>query len=326
VAGIRSIVIAGASGFIGSALREHFAAIGDDVRLIGRSADITWADATAIDEAVAGSDILINLAGKSVNCRYTESARREILRSRVETTRMLRHAVARAATPPGVWINASTATIYRHEEERANTEERGVLGTGFSVDVAREWEREFFAGTLPSTRRVALRMAIVLGDGPAAELLVRLARSGLGGTQCDGWAPQHRRYRGIGAAPSGDGRVPHHRTHGRQKFSWVHIDDVVGALEFVVGRPDLRGPVNLAAPEVVDNRTLMASLRRAAGVPFGLPATRWMLEAAMWAMRTEPELVVKSRWVAPAALLSAGYTFRHPTLDAAVNDLVASRR
>lgn len=323
---MRSIVIAGAGGFIGTALREHFAARGDVVRTIGRSAGVSWSDPAAIAEAVDGADVLINLAGKSVDCRYTDAARTEILRSRVETTRALRDAVAQAVSPPRVWLNASTATIYRHEEQRAHTEEQGVLGTGFSADVARAWESEFFAGDLPGTRRVALRMAIVLGDGPATAMLVRLARSGLGGPQLDGWAPQHRRYRGIGPAPSGDGRVAQHRSRGSQKFSWVHVEDVVAAVEFLVDRPDLSGPVNLAAPGVVDNRTLMATLRRAVGARVGLPSARWMLEVAMWALRTEPELVLKSRWVAPAALEGAGYAFRHPRLDAAVDDILARRR
>ncbi len=323
---MRSIVIAGAGGFVGTALRNHFTAEGDRIRTIGRSGDATWADAASVARAVDGADVLINLAGKSVNCRYTDAARTEILRSRVETTRALREAVGASTAPPRVWLNASTATIYRHEEERANTEAQGVLGRGFSVDVAQAWEAEIFAGELPGTRRVAMRMAIVLGDGPATAMLVRLARWGLGGTQFDGWSPQHRRYRGIGRAPSGDGRVDQYRTRGAQRFSWVHVDDVVGAVEFLIDRQDLTGPVNLASPEAVDNRTLMASLRRAVGMRWGLPSTRWMLEGAMWALRTEPELVLKSRWVAPEALQAAGYRFRHPDLDAAIDDILPRLR
>lgn len=323
---MRTIVIAGAGGFVGTALQKHFATRGDVLRTVGRSGDATWADPASIARVMEGADVLINLAGKSVNCRYTEAARTEILRSRVETTRALREAVATSAAPPRVWLNASTATIYRHEEERPNTEVHGVIGTGFSVDVARTWEEEFFADELPRTRRVAMRMAIVLGEGPATAMLVRLARWGLGGTQFDGWSPQHRRYRGIGPAPSGDGRVAQHRTRGAQKFSWIHIDDVVCAVEFLIDRHDLRGPVNLASPEATDNRTLMATLRQAVGMPWGLPAARWMLEGAMWVLRTEPELVLKSRWVAPAALQEAGYRFRHPRLDAAIDALLPGRR
>ncbi|MGA1828825.1 NAD-dependent epimerase/dehydratase family protein, partial [Microbacterium sp.] len=176
----RRTVIAGAQGFIGRALADALRADGWDVRTIGRSGPVTWAQPAAIAALLDGADVLVNLAGKSVDCRYTDVNRDEVLRSRVETTRMLRHAVIATAHPPKVWLNASTATIYRHSMDRPNTEATGVIGSGFSVDVASSWEREFFAGDLPGTRRVALRMAIVLGDGPATRMLVRLARVGLG--------------------------------------------------------------------------------------------------------------------------------------------------
>lgn len=313
------VVIAGASGFIGPALIRSFAGDGYDVRTIGRSgADASWQDPSAIAALVDGADVLVNLAGKSVNCRYTDRGRDEILRSRVETTRALREAVAVASTPPRVWLNASTATIYRHRMDAPNTESTGEIGEGFSVDVATNWEREFFAGDLPETRRVALRMAIVLGDGPATRMLGRLARLGIGGPQLDGWWPQHRRYRGIGPRPTGDGRAPHRDTRGRQRFSWVHVDDVVSAVRFLAERSDIEGVVNVVAPEASDNRTLMQTLRRMVGAPFGLPAFRWMLEPAMWALRTESELVLKSRWVAPERLTAAGFTFAHTDLEEAL--------
>jgi NAD dependent epimerase/dehydratase family enzyme len=257
-----------------------------------------------------------------VNCRYTDANRDEILRSRVQTTRALRTAIGDAGTPPPLWLNASTATIYRYALDRPQTERDGEVGTGFSVDVARGWEDEFFAGSLPSTRRVALRMAIVLGDGPATRSLVRLARLGLGGPQYDGWWFPHRRYRGIGPHPTGDGRAPRHRSRGRQRFSWIHLDDVVGAVRFVRDDPRISGPVNLAAPGTSDNRGLMAALRRVVGAPIGLPAGRFMLEPAMWVLRTEPELVLKSRWAAPETLTGAGYEFTYPELEPALRDVV----
>lgn len=309
------IVIAGASGFIGRHLVAAFSSDGHEVVTIGRRGPVTWSDAGA---AVDGADVLINLAGKSVNCRYTDANRDEVLRSRVETTRALHRAVESAVSPPRVWLNASTATIYRHAMDRPNTESSGELGSGFSVDVARSWERVFFAGDLPGTRRVALRMAIVLGDGPATRMLARLARLGLGGPQVDGWWPQHRRYRGIGQHSTGDGRAPHHDTRGRQRFSWIHIDDVLGAIRFLIDRDDIDGVVNLASPHPSDNATLMRTLRRLVGAPIGLPARRWMLEPAMWVLRTEPELVLKSRWVLPERLTAAGFTFRHPDLEEAL--------
>ena len=320
-------VIAGASGFVGRAL---VAALNDDdydVRTIGRAgADVSWGDAGGVRNVVDGAAMVVNLAGKSVDCRYTDVNRDEILRSRVATTRELRVAIAAAAEPPAVWMNASTATIYRYALDRPQTETAGEYGTGFSVDVARTWEEEFFAGDLEQTRRVALRMAIVLGDGPATRTLVRLARVGLGGSQRDGWWFPHRRYRGIGPHPTGDGRPPWHRSHGRQRFSWVHIDDVIGAVRFLRDERGISGAVNLAAPHASDNRELMATLRRVVGAPVGLPAWRFMLEPAMWALRTEPELVLKSRWAAPEALTAAGYSFAHPTLEPALRAVVGSLR
>jgi len=314
-------VIAGASGFIGRAVREAFIDDGYELRVIGRDAGIRWDDPDAVRAAVDGADVLLNLAGRSVDCRYSDRNRDEILTSRVVTTRRLREAVAAAMEPPRVWLNASTATIYRHSMDLANTEAAGELGSGFSVDVATSWERELFAGELPHTRRVALRMAIVLGDGPATRMLFTLARLGLAGPQHDGWCPPHRRYRGIGEHPTGPDRAPSSRTHGRQRFSWVHIDDVVGAIRFLRDDERIAGPVNIASPEPSDNSTLMRTLRRIVGMPVGIPTARWMLELGTWAMRTESELLLKSRWVLPEALIQAGFTFRHTDLEEALRDV-----
>ena len=314
------IVIAGASGFIGRYLAEHYRAQGATARLIGRSgADVRWDDAAGIRAAVSGADLVINLAGKSVNCRYGDAERAEIFRSRLETTRALREAIAASDAPPPLWFNASTATIYRHAEDRPMTESTGELGTGFSVNVAKAWEREFFAGELPGTRRVALRMAIVLGDGSALVPLMMLTRFGLGGPQRDGrwFATTARRNAGTFHEFRARG--------GRQKFSWVHLRDVLGAIEFLRGREDIVGPVNIAAPNPSDNRTMMATLRRVLGVPVGLPAYRWMLEIGSAVIRTETELVLKSRWVLPERLLEAGYDFAFPELEPALRDIVGAR-
>lgn len=321
----RRAVVAGASGFVGRHIVGALRADGYDVIRIGRHEQVRWDDQAAVDAAVEGADLILNLAGRTVNCRYTDRNRDEILRSRIDTTAALHTALSRATTPARVWMNASTATIYRHATDRPNTESTGELGTGFSVDVAREWERVFFEGELPATRRVALRMAIVVGDGPATRMLLTLARIGLGGPQYDGWTPPHRRYRGIGSAPTG-GRAPWYRTRGRQRFSWIHIDDVIGAIRFLDQSADLSGPVNLAAPTPTDNRTLMRTLRRVVGAPFGLPSMRWMLELAMWVLRTEPELVLKSRWVLPERLTEAGYRFVRTDLEHALREVTASGR
>lgn len=306
-------VVAGASGIIGTAVVEALTADGYAVTTIGRRTGIRWDDRAAIDAAVDGADLLVNLAGKSVDCRYTDRNRNEIFRSRVETTRTLAASVTRSQHPPRLWVNASTATIYRHTTDRPHTEADGELGTGFSVDVARAWEEAFFADDLPATRRVALRMAIVLGAGPATAMLLTLARIGLGGPQIDGPIIPHRRYRGIGAHPTPSGPA-WHRTRGRQRFSWVHVDDVVGVLRFVRDDDDIAGVVNVAAPSASDNRTLMRTLRSIVRMPVGMPSWRWMLEPAMWLLRTEPELILKSRWVAPGRLLESGYRFRYTDL------------
>ncbi len=307
------VVVAGASGFIGRRLTAHFRGLGAEVSTIGRAgADVAWDDAPGIRRSLDGADAIVNLAGKSVNCRYTARNRAEIMRSRIDTTRQLAAAITACDRPPALWINASTATIYRHAEDRPMAEGSGELGEGFSVDVARAWEAALFEPELPSTRRVALRMAIVLGDGGVLIPLARLVRSGLGGPQLDGRWPSSttRRRAGIQHETAARG--------GRQRFSWVHLDDVVGVIDFLVERPDLDGVVNVSAPVATDNRTLMRTLRDVLRVPFGMPAYRWMLEIGAILIRTETELVLKSRWVVPERLEAAGYRFRHPELEPAL--------
>ena len=315
------IVIAGASGFMGRYLAEEFRGAGDEVLTIGRSrGDAVWGDADGIRRVVDGSDVVINLAGKSVNCRYGAANRAEILRSRVDTTRALSAAIAAAARPPALWLNSSTATIYRHAEDRAQTESGGELGTGFSVSVAKAWEEAFFSGELPATRRVALRTAIVLGNGSALVPLLNLARIGFGGAQVDG--PWFRSKRRVAAGTFHEFGA----RGGRQRFSWVHLADVLGVIRFLIEHDEIDGVVNVAAPNPVDSVTVMRSIRRALKVPFGIPLHRWMLEPGAWAIRTETELVLKSRWVVPERLSDAGYTFQFPELDSAIVAIVNERR
>jgi len=312
------IVIAGASGFIGAFLAAHYRSRGDDVRLIGRGGpDASWGNTSRISELLDGADLLINLAGKSVNCRYTDENRAEILRSRVETTAELNRAIAACDTPPTVWINSSTATIYRHADDRPMTESTGELGTGFSVGIARAWEEALFANDLPGTRRVALRMAIVLGDGSALKPLMRLAQFGLGGAQRDGhWFST--------AARRAAGTFHEFRTRGgRQKFSWIHLSDVLGSIEFLREHPELDGPVNASSPNPSDSRTVMRTVRKIVGAPFGIPTFRWMLEIGTALIRSETELVLKSRWVVPERLEAAGYRFQFPELEPAIRDIRA---
>lgn len=293
------IVIAGASGFMGTYLARRFGEDGDTVVTIGRSgADATWGDTDAIEALINGSHLLINLAGKSVNCRYTERNKAAIFSSRLLTTGELGRAVEAVQHPPALWLNASTATIYRHADDQPMTDEDGQLGSGFSVNVATAWEREFFAHDSDAVRQVALRMAIVLGRGSALTPLLLLARFGLGGPQ-------------VGGATRAGG----------QRFSWVHLDDVYRVIRFLQAEEGISGTVNVASPNPVVNRDLMATIRRVQGVRFGIPLYRWMLELGALAIRTETELLLKSRWVVPTRLLREGFTFEHPQLEGALRHI-----
>ncbi|GIP49966.1 NAD-dependent epimerase [Paenibacillus sp. J53TS2] len=290
------VVLAGGTGFVGQAFAQRFKELGAEVKVISRQAPhIPWEDQSAIVQALEGADLLINLAGRSVNCRYTPENRRLILESRTETTRQLGECILACQRPPALWINSSTATIYRHAEDRPMTEESGEVGSGFSVDVAKAWEEAFFAFDLPTTRRVALRIAIVLDDGGVMGPLRNLVRFGLGGAQGS----------------------------GRQQFSWIHMEDLFRIVRFLQEHPELDGVFNASAPHPVTNRELMAGLRRAMGVPIGLPAPSWLLELGARLIRTETELVLKSRWVLPERLQRAGFTFRFDTLGKALQEIVA---
>ncbi|SDD11383.1 hypothetical protein SAMN02799630_02129 [Paenibacillus sp. UNCCL117] len=241
------------------------------------------------------AELLINLAGKSVNCRYNEANKQAILESRTETTEALGEAVLACAKPPALWLNSSTATIYRHAEDRPMTEEGGELGSGFSVDVAKAWEKAFFSFRLPSTRQAALRIAIVLGPGGGVMTPYRnLVRFGLGGVQGS----------------------------GNQKFSWIHVEDLYGIIRFLQQREDLSGIFNCSAPYPVTNRELMKQLRTAMNRKLGLPAARWMLEVGAYALKTETELILKSRWVIPERLMQEGYTFTFERLETALRDIL----
>src|SRR5690349_1151245 len=291
---MRRIVIGGAHGFMGTRFAELYKAAGDSVATIGRrDADAMWGDTTAIARLLDGADILVNLAGKSVDCRYNARNKAEIFRSRLETTAELGRAVATVAAPPALWMNASTATIYRHAVDRPQTEEDGELGHGFSVDVATSWERTFFDAARDGVRQVALRTAITFGDGSALRPLVNLARLGVGGAQAG----------------------------GRQRFSWIHLDDVFRAMRFLE-TVDLAGPVNITSPNPSTNGEVMATIREVLGVPFGIPLPRFALELGAIAIRTETELILKSRWVLPQRLLDAGFVFEFPDLEGALREIL----
>lgn len=308
------IVIAGGSGQMGKMLAKHFDAGGHTVTVLSRSPRseprrvIEWDAKTEGPwiRSLDGADVLISLAGRSVNCRYTPKNQKEIYDSRIGSTRLLHSVLTKLATPPPLWMNASTATIYRHSFDRNMDEHTGEFGGSepdvprkwdYSVKVARDWEAACLDGELVATRRVVLRTSILFSPdkGSVFEVLSRLARLGLGGANGS----------------------------GEQCVSWLHEEDFLRALDFVIGDPTLAGPVNLASPYPLTNREFMAGLRQAWGVPFGIPAPVPLLAAASFVLRTEPELVLKSRRVVPARLLNAGFEFHHPHWPEAAKNLVA---
>ena len=292
----RKIVIAGGTGFIGKYLTDQFEKIGYDVLVISRSkGDVNWTDLPAMIGALENADAIINLAGKSVDCRYNEKNKTDILRSRTETTRKLGEAIERCKRPPALWINSSTATIYRHAEDRPMTEDKGDIGKGFSVDVATNWEKAFFDFHLKGTRQVALRMAIVLGkNGGVIKPFFNLVRFGLGGKQ----------------------------GNGKQMFSWIHIMDVFNIILFIMEHKELKGVYNCSAPNPVANEILMKTFREATHTKMGLPSPAWFLKMGAVIIKTETELILKSRWVIPERLLEAGYIFKYPSLDGALENIL----
>jgi len=292
----KKIVLAGGTGFVGKYFAERFKALGYEVVMISRNnTHIQWGNASEIEAALNGAEMVINLAGKSVNCRYNAKNKDEILRSRVETTKQLGDAILKCGHPPKLWINSSTATIYRDARDRPMTEVDGDIGTGFSVDVATKWEKAFFDFELPQTRQIALRMAIVLGTGGGVmEPFVNLVRFGLGGKQGS----------------------------GKQMFSWIHLEDLFNLVLFLQGREDLQGVFNCAAPNPVDNAALMKALRREMGIKIGLPSPAWMLKIGAVLIGTETELILKSRWVIPDQLLKAGFQFKFPVIEKALGNIL----
>lgn len=304
------IVIFGANGFLGRYLCRHFAQNGKEVVAIARSREgwsgdgmfLEWDGKTLGPWALAleGAEAVINLAGRSVNCRYTEKNRQEILESRVDATRVIGQAISACKTPPKTWVNASTATWYRHAEDRAQNDWLGEAGEGFSYEVAQAWEDAFFEAPLPAeTRKLALRIGMVMANerGTVYDVLRGLTARGLGGAMGD----------------------------GNQRISWIHMEDFLRAVDFALEDAFLDGVVNVTAPECPTNREWMGIFRKLVGMPLGVPAARWMLEIGARLMGTETELVLKSRWVTPVRLHDAGFHWRWARAADALADLQTRR-
>lgn len=294
------IVIAGGSGFLGRALQQYFSTASNEIIVLNRSPrsanEIQWDGKNQGDwsRVIDGADVLINLAGKSVDCRYTEANKNAISSSRIDSTRALQEAVNRASHKPAVWINASSATIYIHAATRQMDEYTGTIGDDFSMNVCKNWEAAFFKENNQGTRKVAIRTSIVLGnEGGAYPKLKALTKAFLGGHQGD----------------------------GQQMMSWIHIHDFCQAIEHIINDQEIDGHVNVTAPEPLPNRDFMRLLREKYRRPFGLSQNRLLLELGAIFLRTEAELLLKSRNVYPEKLMLQGFRFKYPTIEQALQQL-----
>ncbi|MFL6022821.1 MAG: epimerase [Marmoricola sp.] len=313
------IVIAGGTGQVGGILRRWYVAAGHDVVVLSRRSEQlepgvrhrVWDGISLGDwvEELDGADVVVNLAGRSVSCRYTDANLRQMMDSRISSTRTVGRALESVARPPAVWLQMSTATIYADRRDAPNDEATGIIGGEephvplyweYSTRIARRWEAAQQEAALPRTRRVALRSAMVMSPdrGGILDYLLGIARLGLGGPVAG----------------------------GGQYVSWIHAVDFCRATDLLIERSDLDGPVNLAAPEPLPQRELMRELRRAWGHRPGLPATRTMAAVGAWALRTDTELLLKSRRVVPGRLVEAGFDFVYPSWPEAAADLVAGVR
>jgi len=304
----RKIILAGGNGYMGSILAKHFSSMTDEIIILARKAKtdigniktLVWdgKNGGSWVENLEGADLLVNLCGKNVNCRYTKKNREEIINSRVLPTRLLNKVVEKLETPPKLFINITSATIYRHAEDRPQDDLTGEIGQGFSIDVCQIWEKTFFETIHPNTRKIALRMGIVMGrtDGAFPRLL-NLVKVGLGGKQGD----------------------------GKQYVSWVHERDATRSIEWLTDHNEIKGAVNCTAPNAIENVEMMKILRSTYGTPLGLPAPAWLLEIGAKVIGTETELILKSRWVKPTILLNSGFEFQYGKMEEAFHDILSLR-
>ena len=300
----KKIIIAGGSGFIGKAISEHYLNKGYKVIILTRGNSSlkenihyqNW-DAETLgnwSEILESAELLINLTGKSVNCRYTNENKAKILASRVNATTVLGKAIAQTKNPPKLWINASTATIYNYSLTKPMSEDDHVIGNDFSMSVAKAWEEALADSATAKTRKIALRISLVLGKNEGVlPVLTRLTKFGLGG------------YHG----------------NGKQKFAWIHITDVIGIIEYVQGKKSISGAINCTSPSKIDNAAFMKALRKTLNIPFGIPTPKLLLEIGAFIIGTESELILKSRFVTPQRLLDAGFQFQYSDIEKALIDL-----
>lgn len=302
---MKKIVIAGGTGYLGQVLFRYFKSVGYECVILTRQRQrsqervrfVEW-DAKSLGdwiEELENAEALINLTGRSVNCRYTAQNQLDIFNSRQLSTLVLGEAILQCKNPPPIWLNSASATIYRHAQDRPMDEFRGEMGEGFSVEVCKLWEHTFRGFNLPKTRKIILRSALVLGNGggvfPEFKKLVKMR---LGGKMGD----------------------------GEQMVSWIHERDFAKAVHFLMENSTCSGIFNLSAPTPLSNADMMSCLRQQMNIRFGLSSTLWMLKLGTWLKQTEPELVLKSRWVVPTRLKSAGFDFEFKEFEKAVDNLL----
>lgn len=298
---MKTLIIAGGTGFLGEVFENYFSEKGYSVTILTRNpqkANQVYWNATELGawtKVLEKADVLINLTGKSVDCRYTEANKKLILDSRIESTHILGLAINLCEEPPKLWMNASTATIYKGSLTKINDEETGIIGDDFSMNIAKSWEQAFYGITNPKTRKIALRMSIVMGKhGGALIPLKKLTKFGLGGKQA----------------------------LGTQKVSWIHQQDLCSATDFLISDSTLSGNFNLCVPQPTDNNTLMRTMRSILKVPVGIAQPKWLLKIGAKLIGTETELVLKSRNVSPKRLMDHGFKFKFETIDDALTDLL----
>ncbi|MDT0558421.1 TIGR01777 family oxidoreductase [Ichthyenterobacterium sp. W332] len=297
---MKTIVIAGGTGFLGSVLEHYLSHKDYDIKILTRKPTkpnhIYWngKDLGKWCKSLEQIFALINLSGKSVDCRYTDKNKKRIYDSRIDSTNTLGLAINLCDHPPKIWLNASTATIYRHSEDMLMTEDNGEIGNDFSMNIAKSWEYEFNNIVTPKTRKVILRTSIVLGkNGGALKVLKSLTNLFLGGRQGS----------------------------GQQKVSWIHENDFARAVHFIINNKTTVGVYNITAPKPTNNSTLMKRLRHYLNIPFGINHSKWLLELGAFFIGTETELVLKSRNVIPKRLLKEGFCFKYKSIESALKSL-----
>lgn len=293
-----NILIAGGTGFIGTYLKKRFEEKGENVKLVSRTGiDVPWVHQSLVDE-LEHTDMVINLAGKTINCRYTGENKKMILDSRIKATSLLGNAIAACKNPPLLWVNASASAIYKSDTIAPATETSEHLSDDFLADVVRRWETDFFSFKLPSTRQIALRTSVVLGRSKGAfPSLLRLTRLGLGGK--------------VG--------------NGKQIFSWIHIGDYFRIVEFLIQNDSITGVVNCTSPAPLSNAALMKEMRSKVKIPFGLPAPEFAVRIGAFFIGTESSLLLDSTNIFPERLLNAGFKFKFGDISTAISDLVSSK-